>query len=160
MTRTMALCALCGMTLVVRACHRTRHQLALPPPPQPPPPPLACATPRAPRRDRPRPMSTSYEPKYQVKVPNKAKYQSKVPSNRFYLFVVLNTAGYVRKTVLSSYCFATLLCLVLCFCVVTARKICDFGLVCRDGQGTREETDRRSAGHRACDKRARLARRT
>ena len=47
MTRTMALCAPCGVTSVVRACHRMRHQLALPPPPQPPPSPLACAAPRA-----------------------------------------------------------------------------------------------------------------
>ena len=56
-------------------------------------------------------MSTSYEPKYQVKVPNKAKYQSKVPSTKQpdFLFVVLNTAGYEKEIVLSSYCFATLL---------------------------------------------------
>ena len=47
------------MTSVVCARHRARQQSALPLPPQPPPPPLACVAPRAPRRDRPRPMSRS-----------------------------------------------------------------------------------------------------
>ena len=101
------------------------------------------------------PTSQSTKLKYQTKQSTKQSTKQ-----RDFWFVVLNTAGYVREIVLSSYCSATLLCLVLCFCVVTARKICDFGLVCRDGQGTREETDRRTAGHRACDERARLAKRT
>ena len=59
MTRMMTLCAPCDVTSVVCARHRVRHWSALPPPPQPPPSPLACVAPRAPKRDRPRPMSRS-----------------------------------------------------------------------------------------------------
>ena len=86
-------------------------------------------------------------------VPEQPRDQSKVPQTGF-LFVVLNTAGYVRKVVLSSCRFATLPCLVLCFCVVTARKICDFGFGAEIYKGrARRQTDEQQVTVRATSER-------
>ena len=59
MTRTMTLLAPCVVISGMCMRYIARHQSAMSPPPQPPPPPLVCVAPRAPRWDRPRPMSRS-----------------------------------------------------------------------------------------------------